>query len=235
MEKKHIVVIDDEEHILELVKYNLEGNGFKVSLFMSAEEAIQILKEEIVDAILLDVMLPGIDGISALEQFRKLSTTKDIPILLVTAKSEEIDKVLGLELGADDYITKPFSVRELVARVKAVVRRNERSQDRKLDTSGHRINIRDLELDIESHLLTYKDEAIELTFKEFEILKLLMMNKGRVLTREMILDKVWGYDYYGETRTVDVHIRYLRVKLDAFHIGDYIETVRGVGYKFIKE
>lgn len=235
MDKKHIVVIDDEEHILELIKYNLEGSGFKVSVFTSVEEAISTIEKEQVDTILLDVMLPGIDGISALERFRKSPMTQDIPIILVTAKSEEIDKVLGLELGADDYITKPFSVREVVARVKAAVRRNERTQIKEVEAHDHNLIIKELVLDIESHLITYKGEPIELTFKEFEILKLLMINKGRVLTREVILDKVWGYDYYGETRTVDVHIRYLRSKLEAYDIGDYIETVRGVGYKFIKE
>ncbi|WP_070001054.1 response regulator transcription factor [Cellulosilyticum sp. I15G10I2] len=235
MEKKHIVVIDDEEHILELIKYNLEGSGFKVSAFTSVEEAMSTIDEGKIDTILLDVMLPGIDGISALEKFRRTPHIKDTPILLITAKSEEIDKVLGLELGADDYITKPFSVREVVARVKASVRRNERNHQKEAEVSNHKILIKGLELDIESHLITYHNEQIELTFKEFEILKLLMLNKGRVLTREVILDKVWGYDYYGETRTVDVHIRYLRSKLDAHQIGDYIETVRGVGYKFIKE
>lgn len=235
MEKKHIVVIDDEEHILELVKYNLEANGFKVSTFISVEEAMTIIEEEQIDTMLLDVMLPGIDGISALEKFRKSPKTKDIPIILVTAKSEEIDKILGLELGADDYITKPFSVREVVARVKAAVRRNERIPAQGSENTQNKIIVKGLELDVESHLLTYQNKQIELTFKEFEILKLLMQNKGRVLTREVILDKVWGYDYYGETRTVDVHIRYLRSKLDEYSIGEYIETVRGVGYKFIKE
>lgn len=235
MEKKHIVVIDDEEHILELVKYNLEANGFKVSTFISVEDAMSVLEEEYVDAILLDVMLPGIDGISALSKFRQHAKIKDVPIILVTAKSEEIDKILGLELGADDYITKPFSVREVVARVKAAVRRNERTSSEEAELPQNKISVKGLELDIESHMLSYNDKQIELTFKEFEILKLLMMNKGRVLTREVILDKVWGYDYYGETRTVDVHIRYLRSKLDEYSIGDYIETVRGVGYKFIKE
>ncbi|MDF2613216.1 MAG: response regulator transcription factor [Clostridia bacterium] len=235
MEKKHIVVIDDEEHILELLKYNLEINGFKVSTFISVEEAMGTTQQENVDTILLDVMLPGIDGISALEKFRKSPKTKDIPILLVTAKAEEIDKILGLELGADDYITKPFSVREVVARVKASVRRNERNVVKGEESKKDKLFIKGLELDIESHLVVYDGKQIELTFKEFEILRLLMSNSGRVLTREVILDKVWGYDYYGETRTVDVHIRYLRSKLDEHHIGEYIETVRGVGYKFIKE
>ncbi len=235
MEKKHVVVIDDEEHILELVSYNLETNGFSVTCFTSVEEALQKIENETIDAMLLDVMLPGIDGISALERFRKSPKLKDIPIVLVTAKSEEIDKIIGLELGADDYITKPFSVRELIARVKAVVRRNGRQVLPTQEEPSQKLSYRDLELDNESHKVTYKGHLIELTYKEFEMLKLLMTNGGKVLTRETILDKVWGYDYYGETRTVDVHIRYLRAKLAAHEIGDYIETVRGVGYKFIKE
>ena len=234
MEKKNIVIIDDEEHILELIKYNLEANGFLTETFESVESAKPYLEEKGADVILLDIMLPGMDGISALQQFRANAMTKDTPILLVSAKSEEIDRILGLELGADDYITKPFSIRELVARVKAIVRRNERKGaapkvvEQKLVYKG-------LELDIESHVLTYEGTNIDVTFKEFEILKLLMSNKGKVLTRELILDKVWGYDYYGETRTVDVHIRYLRSKLEEHGIGQFIETVRGVGYKFIKE
>ncbi len=235
MEKKHVVVIDDEEHILELVSYNLEANGFSVACFTSVEEALDKIENETIDAMLLDVMLPGIDGISALERFRKSPKLKDVPILLVTAKSEEIDKIIGLELGADDYITKPFSVRELIARVKAVVRRNGRQVLSTQEEDTQKLSYRDLELDNESHKVTYKGHPIELTYKEFEMLKLLMINGGKVLTRETILDKVWGYDYYGETRTVDVHIRYLRAKLATYEIGDYIETVRGVGYKFIKE
>lgn len=236
MEKKQVMVIDDEEHILELIKYNLESNGFGVSTFTNFEDATAHIGEAQIDVILLDIMLPGIDGISALQQFRKNKRTQNVPILLVSAKAEEIDRIVGLELGADDYITKPFSVRELVARVKAIVRRNERSSIEEKETSeAGKIIFKGLELDIESHLLSYKDEKIELTYKEFEILKLLMTNKGKVLTREVILDKIWGYDYYGETRTVDVHIRYLRSKLEAYNIGEYIETVRGVGYKFIKE
>ena len=234
MEKKRVVIIDDEEHILELMKYNLEANGFITEVFTSVEEAKAYLEAEGADVILLDIMLPGMDGISALQQFRANEVTQNIPILLVSAKSEEIDKILGLELGADDYITKPFSVRELVARVKATVRRNERTAAVP-KIAEHKLAYKGLELDVESHVLTYEGESIELTFKEFEILKLLMSNKGKVLTREMILDQIWGYDYYGETRTVDVHIRYLRSKLEEHGLGGYIETVRGVGYKFTKE
>ena len=236
MSKKNIVAIDDEEHILELIKYNLGLNGFNAFTYTSIEE-FQCRGENVnIDLILLDIMLPGMDGITALNLFKKDESLKDIPILLVSAKSGEIDKILGLELGADDYITKPFSVRELIARVKVGIRRSEgsRQEDKKNDESKF-IVYRELKLDIESHILTYKDEKIELTYKEFEILRLLMLNRGKVLTREVILDKVWGYDYYGETRTVDVHIRYLRSKLESYKIGEYIETVRGVGYKFVRE
>lgn len=229
-------MIDDEEHILELIKYNLEADGFSVVTYTSVEEMQKNIEEKSVDLILLDIMLPGMDGITALKLFRKNEKLRNVPILLVSAKSEEIDKILGLELGADDYITKPFSVRELVARVKAIFRRFEREDtpSEKMEES-HFLQHKELILDIESHLLTFKDENIELTYKEFEILKLLMSNQGKVFTREVILDKVWGYDYYGETRTVDVHIRYLRAKLENYGIGEYIETVRGVGYKFVKE
>ncbi len=233
MERKQVIVIDDEEHILELIRYNLEANGFFVETFTSVESAKPYIESKGADVILLDIMLPGMDGISALQQFRNNVATQNIPILLVSAKSEEIDKILGLELGADDYITKPFSVRELVARVKAIVRRNERGGVRPKENI-QTLSYKGLELDVESHVLTYKGEVIELTFKEFEILKLLMSNRGKVLTRETILDKIWGYDYYGETRTVDVHIRYLRSKLEEHQLGGFIETVRGVGYKFIK-
>lgn len=236
MNKKHIVVIDDEEHILELIKYNLEANGFSVSTYTSVELMQKSIGESPIDLILLDIMLHGIDGITALSIFRNQESLKSVPILLVSAKSEEIDKILGLELGADDYITKPFSVRELVARVKAILRRSERNEGVvKPPEENHFLIHGDLKLDIESHLLSFKSESIDLTYKEFEILKLLMSNKGKVLTREVILDKVWGYDYYGETRTVDVHIRYLRAKLEGYGIGEYIETVRGVGYRFVKE
>ena len=236
MNKKTIVAIDDEEHILELIKYNLEANGFKVLTYISVEEFQDEVQNIDIDLILLDIMLPGMDGITALNLFKKSDKLKDVPVLLVSAKAEEIDKILGLELGADDYITKPFSVRELVARVKVGLRRSQSfTQISEENNQNKFLTYKELKLDIESHILTYKDEKIELTYKEFEILRLLMMNRGKVLTREVILDKVWGYDYYGETRTVDVHIRYLRAKLESYEIGEYIETVRGVGYKFVKE
>ena len=173
MEKRQIVIIDDEEHILELMKYNLEANGFVTETFTSVEEARPYLRENGADVILLDIMLPGIDGISALQQFRSDVNTRNIPIILVSAKSEELDKILGLELGADDYITKPFSIRELVARVKATIRSNERNAPVPQETT-HKLVYKGLELDIESHVLTCEGNTIEVTFKEFEILKLLM-------------------------------------------------------------
>nr|WP_307989412.1 response regulator transcription factor [uncultured Niameybacter sp.] len=234
MEKIKILVVDDEEHILELIAYNLSANGFDVFTATSIKESDKVLEKEQVDLMLLDVMLPDIDGMTALKKYRNDARTKDMPIIMITAKGEEIDKVIGLELGADDYITKPFSVREVVARVNAVVRRNQRvlknsnEDDRQLAFKGLRVNI-------ESHTVFYNDEMIELTLKEFEILKLLMQNKGKVMTREVLLDRIWGYEYYGETRTVDVHIRYLRSKLSQYGLEECIETVRGLGYRFTKE
>lgn len=236
MEKNTILVIDDEEHILELLKYNLEINGFKAFTVTNIQDAYKVLQIQTIDAMLLDIMLPDIDGIVALRKFREEEQTKDIPIIMVTAKNEEIDKIIGLELGADDYISKPFSVRELIARIKAVLRRNNRSQAKENEEEiESKFILKDIEIDVESHTVKIKGNLIEFTLKEFEILKLLMRNAGRVLTREVLLDKIWGYDYYGETRTVDVHIRYLRAKLDTYGLGDCIETVRGVGYKFAKE
>ena len=234
MAKYAVLIIDDEEHILELMEYNLSTNGFKVFTATCIKEADEILKNEKIDLMLLDIMLPDLDGMSALKKYRQDTRTKNIPIIMVTAKAEEIDKIIGLELGADDYITKPFSVREVVARINAVIRRNGRagqSAEEVAEEYAHK----GLRLDIESHSVCYQEQVIELTFKEFEILKLLMKNKGRVMTREVLLDRIWGYEYVGETRTVDVHIRYLRSKLSQYGLEECIETVRGVGYRFEKE
>lgn len=235
MEKKTVLAIDDEEHILELLTYNLETNGFVVYTATTVKQGREILEKKAIDIILLDVMLPDMDGVTALREFKLNEKTKHIPVIMVTAKAEEIDKIIGLELGADDYISKPFSVRELVARVKVIMRRNTVIEVSPQIQKTTKLKYKDLEVDIESHTVSYKHHAIELTLKEFEILRLLMENKGKVLTREVLLDKIWGYDYYGETRTVDVHIRYLRSKLDGYGLEECIETVRGVGYKFIKE
>jgi two-component system alkaline phosphatase synthesis response regulator PhoP len=236
MEKYTILAIDDEEHILELLQYNLEANGFEVFTATSIEKAKEILNEKKIEVILLDVMLPDMDGLTALRQFRENVQTKDIPILMVTAKTEEVDRIIGLEFGADDYISKPFSVRELVARVKAIMRREKRSRIIKIEEEKPQVIVfGEIKVDITSHKVYLKGVEVDFTLKEFEILRLLMSNAGKVLNREVLLDKIWGYDYYGETRTVDVHIRYLRAKLKQHGIEDCIETVRGVGYRFTKE
>lgn len=234
MDKHSILAVDDEIHILELLQYNLEANGFEVYTAETIGKAMEILEVQEIHTILLDVMLPDIDGFTALRRLREMEHTKDIPVLMVTAKSEEIDKIIGLELGADDYICKPFSVRELIARVHAVVRRQKRAQVKE-ETNVNVLKLKELELDIESHSVRCNGQELEMTFKEFELLKLLIQNKGKVLTRQVLLDQVWGYDYYGETRTVDVHIRYIRAKLAQLNMEDCIETVRGVGYKVTKE
>ncbi len=232
MAKRHIVLIEDEEHIQQLVKYNLEEAGYEVSIFGSGEEFFRHTEITAVEMFVLDLMLPGMDGYGILRRLKESPGLKSVPVIMLTARSEEFDRVLGLELGADDYITKPFSVRELVARVKALFRRTVISTEH----SGEILTARDITIDLDRHLVFKGEEKVELTFKEFELLKILVQNRGCVLTREVLLEKVWGYDYYGETRTVDVHIRFLRQKLD----GDdskpsYIETARGVGYRFIED
>jgi two-component system, OmpR family, alkaline phosphatase synthesis response regulator PhoP len=222
-----ILAVDDEEHIQELIKFNLENSGYKVICCGTGTEAIKIVKSEKPDLVLLDVMLPGIDGYDVCKEIRKDNNTSNIPVIMITAKSEELDKILGLELGADDYITKPFSVRELLARVKAVLRR---TTIQPMDKSYRFENII---VDFEKHEVTKDGKRIELTLKEFEVLEILIKNKGRVITRDFLLDKVWGYEYFGETRTVDVHIRHLRQKVEEDDKNPrYIETIRGVGYRF---
>ena len=192
-------------------------------LFHKAPELMKALKEEIPELILLDIMLPGDDGYTILAQLKSMSSVKDVPVIMVTAKEAEFDKVKGLEGGADDYITKPFGMMEFIARVKAVLRRSARqNEDRELHYG-------ELYLNVGRHEVRYQEEKIELTRKEFELLQYLMENKSLVMTRNQILCHVWGYDFDGETRTVDVHVRTLRQKLG--EAGDLIETVRGVGYR----
>ncbi len=222
-----ILAVDDEEHIQELLKFNLENSGYKVICCGTGPEALKIVRAEKPDLVLLDVMLPGIDGYDVCKEIRKDNEISSLPIIMITAKSEELDKILGLELGADDYITKPFSVRELLARVKAVLRR---TVIQPIDKSYRFDNI---VVDFEKHEVTKDGKRIELTLKEFEVLEILIKNKGRVVTRDFLLDKVWGYEYFGETRTVDVHIRHLRQKIEEDDKAPrFIETIRGVGYRF---
>lgn len=228
MANEKILVVDDEEHIVELISYNLMGAGYKVITAANGIDAINILSEEKPDLILLDLMIPGKDGLDVCKEVRGNKEIKNIPIIMLTAKSEELDKVLGLELGADDYMTKPFSVRELLARVKALLRRSTQ-----LEVQSEAVTFGDLSANFEKREIAIKGNIIDLTLKEFELLEILIKNKGKILTRENLLDKIWGYEYIGETRTVDVHIRYLRKKIEEDDKNPkFIETIRGVGYRF---
>ncbi|MDK2919604.1 MAG: two-component system, OmpR family, alkaline phosphatase synthesis response regulator PhoP [Candidatus Petromonas sp.] len=225
MGKKKVLVVDDEHHILELIQFNLEAEDFDVTTCDNGEDAVRIANNEDIDLMILDLMLPGIGGLEVCRLLRE-EGKHNLPIIMLTAKGEERDKITGLDIGADDYITKPFSIGELIARVKAVLRR---AMD-KYDNDKSIIKVKDITIDIEKHEVRRNNETIELTLKEFQLLKMLAQNRGKVLSRDVILDKIWGYEYFGDTRTVDVHIRHLRKK-----IGDdkglLIETVRGVGYK----
>lgn len=235
MAKNRILTVDDEEHILELLKYNLESNGYEVVQAETGEKAIEILEKQAVNMVLLDLMLPGMDGLSTLRAIRANQKMSRIPVIMLTAKTEEIDTVLGLEMGADDYIGKPFGVHELIARIKAVFRRTEELAKLRGDhkSDDELIKVDNLIINRSTHEITVGDEVIELPLKEFELLFLLAKNKGRVFDREYLLEKIWGYDYYGETRTVDVHIRNLRKKIEVDDKNPrHIRTVRGVGYKF---
>ncbi|TCK98780.1 two-component system alkaline phosphatase synthesis response regulator PhoP [Natranaerovirga hydrolytica] len=235
MSKKTILTVDDEEHILELLKYNLESNGFDILQANTGEKALDIIGSKKIDLILLDLMLPGMDGIQILKIIRNNKKIKKIPVILLTAKNNEIDTVLGLEMGADDYIGKPFGVHELLARIKAVLRRIEEGSPEE-ETMDEMIEINQLHINKTNHTVQIQDQTFELPLKEFELLYLLAKNRGRVFSREYLLEKIWGYDYYGETRTVDVHIRNLRKKIEVDDKNPvYIKTVRGVGYKFIEK
>lgn len=223
--KSKILVVDDEKPIAEILQFNLEKEGYEVICAFDGEEAIKKALHEHPHLILLDIMLPKQDGMEVCRQIRQ---KQDIPIIMLTAKDSEVDKVLGLELGADDYVTKPFSTRELLARVKANLRRQQ-SQTKPDTKSG--IHIGELAIYLESYTVYRKEQLIDLTHREFDLLYYLARNIGHVLTREHLLQEVWGYDYYGDVRTVDVTVRRLRekVEIDPSH-PEYIMTKRGVGY-----
>lgn len=218
-----IYLVEDDNSIRELVSYTLQSAGFQAEGFDKPSAFWNACEARLPDLVLLDLMLPEEDGISILKKLRQNPKTKKMPIILLTAKSSEYDKVLGLDSGADDYIAKPFGMMELLARVKALLRRAEKEDAEE----GHRVG--NLFVSRESHEVRVEGQAVTLTLKEFELLWLLLENKGRVLTRDQLLNSVWGYGFDGENRTVDVHIRTLRQKLGS--CGEYIETVRGVGYK----
>jgi len=225
--RTRILLVDDEEHILELIKFNLEKNGFEVLTSNDGEGALVLLATTVVDIVVLDLMLPGKDGLEVCKEIRNMKSFDKLPIIMLTAKGEETDRILGLELGADDYVAKPFNVRELIARIKAVLRRTE---DIKI-TNENTLKFKGININLEKHEVTVDGELVELTLKEFDLLKILIENRGKVLSRDFLVNEVWGYEYCGETRTVDVHIRYLRKKIGDNETGEYINTIRGVGYK----
>lgn len=216
-----IYFVEDDSSIRELVIYTLQSSGYEAKGFAVASELDRALQEKTPALFLLDVMLPGEDGISILKRLRSQPATKQIPVIMLTAKSSEYDKVIGLDSGADDYITKPFGMMELLARIRAVLRRKPES--------GGELSAGCVTIHPDSRVVTVNGEEVALTYKEFELLQCLFSAKGRVLTRDQLLETVWGYDFGGETRTVDVHVRTIRQKLGAG--ADVIETVRGVGYK----
>ena len=227
-----ILVVDDEASIRELLTFNLKKNGYEVTAAADGREALA--KAAGMDLVLLDIMLPEVDGLEVCRRLKADPQTSGIPIIMLTAKAEEIDRVLGLELGADDYVVKPFSMRELLARVKAVLRRSAKDSQTEKGRE-ETLKIGGLRLDFSSYQAWLHDEPIALTPKEYELLKLLVTNPGRAFTRDELLERIWGYEYYGDTRTVDVHIRHLRAKLkDDENISKAIETVRGIGYRFAR-
>ncbi len=232
MSKRKVLIVEDEQPIVEILKFNLEKEGYEVDFALDGLTGLNKALTEECDLILLDVMLPGMDGFEVCKKVREKS---GVPIIMLTAREEEVDKVLGLELGADDYMTKPFSIRELTARVKANLRRitteniSQGASDGKIIVSG------DLSINMERYEVQKRGSIIEITLREFELLKFLAMQPEKIFTRESLLENVWGYEYYGDVRTVDVTVRRLREKIeDDPGMPRYIVTKRGVGYYFNK-
>ena len=221
-----ILIVDDEKPIADILKVNLTKNGYRVTEAYDGDEAVKKALSEDPDLVLLDVMLPGQDGFTVLKKIREKSS---VPVIMLTARDEEVDKILGLELGADDYITKPFSLRELMARVKANLRRTKLSSGDEGEKA--KITFGDITIDLEKYEVIKRGNPVELTYREFELLKFLASRKGKIFSRETLLNKVWDYEFYGDVRTVDVTIRRLREKIeDNPSMPTYIMTKRGVGY-----
>ena len=222
-----ILIVEDEASFSEALEFLLGKEGFEVTVAEDGQQAVDKFAKEGADLILLDLMIPVISGI---EVCRMIRTTSQVPIIMLTAKDAEIDKVVGLELGADDYVTKPYSSRELIARIKAVLRRGTVDESIDGDTGVH--IVAGIKLDIGKHQVTINGEIVSLPLKEFELLEFLMRNAGRVLTRSQLIDRVWGGDYYGDTKTLDVHIKRLRAKIESDPANPVlIQTIRGLGYK----
>ena len=220
-----IYIIEDDENIRNLLKIALEGFGYEAEGFETAEEGLERIKEEVPSLAIFDWMLPGMDGLELLSKLKASPKNRDIPVIMLTAKGAEYDKVKALDAGADDYVTKPFGMMELVSRIKAVLRRTQKDTQDPQDV----IVLGDIEMNTKKHEVIADGEVVTLTLKEYELLKRLMKNPNIVMTRDCLLEDIWGYDFDGETRTVDVHVRTLRQKLGKS--GEKIETVRGVGYR----
>ena len=217
-----IYIVEDDQNIREIESFALKNSGYTIMDFECAKDFYHQLAEKVPDCILLDIMLPDEDGLEILKKIRSIPDTRKVPIMMITAKTTELDKVKGLDLGADDYITKPFGIMELISRVKALLRRSMNMEDEKFLSAG------DIFLDGEKHMVYVKDEPVDLTFKEYELLTLLIQNQGIVMSRDVIMERIWGIDFEGESRTLDVHIKTLRQKLK--NAGTLIKTVRNVGY-----
>jgi two-component system response regulator RegX3 len=221
-----ILVVEDEETLAEAISFLLSKEGFEVAIAATGPEAIESFDKSGADLILLDLMIPGLSGTEVCRQIR---TKSSVPIIMLTAKDSEIDKVVGLEIGADDYVTKPYSSRELIARIRAVLRRGELHDSA---DDGATIEVGPVRMDTDRHVITINGETTAIPLKEFELLEFLMRNAGRVLTRMQLIDRVWGSDYVGDTKTLDVHIKRLRAKIEKDPANpEYIQTVRGMGYK----
>jgi DNA-binding response OmpR family regulator len=226
--KQKILVVDDEPDAVELIEFNLKANGYEVATAADGEEALQKARAVLPNLIILDIMLPEVDGMEVCKILRRDQRTSGIPIIMLTAKAAEIDRVLGLELGADDYVTKPFSPRELVLRVKRLLRSHNAPEEK-----AERVVWKELAIDVPRHQVTVKGKGVELTATEFKLLTVLAQRRGRVQSRDQLLHDVWEYDNLIDTRTVDTHMRRLREKLGP--ASKYLDTVRGVGYRFVEE
>lgn len=218
-----IYCVEDDSSIRDLVIYTLNASGFEAQGMTDSAELFDALEKRLPSLIILDIMLPGEDGITILKRLKAKDAYRDIPVIMATAKGSEYDKVIGLDLGADDYLAKPFGMMEMVSRIKAVLRRSGRGGE------AERLTLGELEINLSEHTVTVAGERVQLTLKEYEMLRLFMGNVGRVFTRDQLLSQIWEADFVGETRTVDVHVGTLRTKLGK--CGDYIHTVRGVGYR----
>ncbi len=225
-----VLVVDDEESFVDALQVGLSREGFEVRVARDGAEALEEFASSAPDVVLLDVMLPRLSGTDVCREIRR---TSQVPIIMVTAKGSEIDAVVGLEVGADDYVVKPYRLRELVARVRAVLRRAERPAGDDDRTSASAVAVRDVTIDPERHVVTVRGEPVRLPLREFELLWVLMSNAGRAMTRDQLIDKVWGSDYFGDTKTLDVHVKRLRAKVESDPSNpERIVTIRGLGYKY---